>query len=250
MGVTCRALSIMVALALPWGILETIEAQAGYEQDPTLVGVTVSGRVTFAGELPKKPKTLPVHRDSAFCGKAVPNESLLVDGGSRSIVGVVVSLEGVAKGKPFTKDEVLVFENHTCRFRPRVSAVSAGSQLEIINTDPIMHNTHIRKDDRFGSTVLNVAQPAGAKVIRKPLLEVGALDIRCDAHPFMYASIHVFEHPYFVVTDEAGQFQLTQVPPGKYRLKMWHEALGYRESLLVVPAKGPVTVDLELRPEE
>jgi hypothetical protein len=241
---------LIVALSLLSSPLWPTTTRAGYEEDPTLGGVTVNGRITYAGELPKRPKSLPVHRDSAYCGNAVPNETLLIDGASRSIEGVIVSLDEVAKGKPFSKEEVLVFENNDCRFRPRVSGIIAGTQLEIRNTDPIMHNTHIRKENRFGTTVVNVAQPAGAKVIRKSLQESGVLDIRCDAHPFMYASIHIFEHPYFAVTDETGQFQLTHVPPGKYRLKMWQETLGYRESPVVVPSKGPVMVDVEFPPEE
>jgi plastocyanin len=243
-------LSGIVVFSLLWGLFGTIQAQAGYEEDPTISGVTVSGRVTYGGELPKQPKSLPVHRDSVFCGNSMPNEALLVDSSTRAMGSVVVSLEGVEKGKPISKDTVILFQNNACRFRPRISAITEGSQLEIVNSDPIMHNTHIRKENRFGNTVLNVAQPAGAKVIRKQLQEPGPLDIRCDAHPFMHAAMYVFEHPYFAVTDETGQFQLTQVPPGKYRLVMWHEALGYRERPLVVPPKGPVSVDLELHPEE
>jgi hypothetical protein len=82
------------------------------------------------------------------------------------------------------------------------------------------------------------------------LHESGLLDIRCDAHAFMYASIHVFEHPYFAVTNESGRFELTHVPPGTYRLKVWHETLGVRERTVVVPDRDSVTVDVELYTEE
>jgi hypothetical protein len=229
-------------------LLASSNAEPAYEVDQSIGGVTVNGRAVLTGALPK-PKPLPVHRDSAFCGKTMPHEGLQVDGSSREVGGVVVSLEGVAKGKPL-EEQTLLFENRTCRFLPRVNAVAAGSLLVISNADPIMHNTHVRKDSRFGVTVVNVAQPPGSKDIRKHLHESGLLDIRCDAHAFMYASIHVFEHPYFAVTNESGRFELTHVPPGTYRLKVWHETLGVRERTVVVPGKDSVTVDVELHPEE
>lgn len=174
-----------------------------------------------------------------------------MDRASRGIAAAVISLEGVAKGKPLVPETLpLTIENHTCRFSPRVNASVVGSVLEIFNTDPILHNTHLRQGNRLGPTVINVAQPAGTKVIRKPMREVGFLDVRCDAHTFMKASIHVFEHPYFSVTDRAGQFELTQVPPGTYRLRIWHEMLGSREKAITVPPTGPISVDLELSLEE
>ncbi|MGH7410838.1 MAG: hypothetical protein ACREJ6_07255 [Candidatus Methylomirabilis sp.] len=61
------------------GVLGTIQADADYVGDEASTGVTVSGRVIFVGTVPKKAKTLPVHRDSQFCGKTMPNESLLAD---------------------------------------------------------------------------------------------------------------------------------------------------------------------------
>ena len=238
----------LIAGGIVSALLSGGNVEPAYEADQSIGGVTVNGRAVLTGALPK-PKPLPVHRDSAFCGKTMPHEGLQVDDSSREIGGVVISLEGVAKGKP-REEQTVLFENRTCRFLPRVNAVAAGSLLIISNADPIMHNTHIRKDSRFGVTVVNVAQPPGSKEIRKPLHESGILDIRCDAHAFMYASIHVFEHPYFAVTNEDGRFELTHVPPGTYRLKVWHETLGVRERTVVVPGKESITVNVELHPEE
>ena len=93
---------------------------------------------------------------------------------------------------------------------------------------------------------MNVAQPVDAPVIEKDLGETGLLDVRCDAHTFMRASIHVFEHPYFAVTDKTGRFELTGVPPGKFRLWLWHERLGAQERSLTIPQSGGISVDLEM----
>jgi hypothetical protein len=125
-----------------------------------------------------------------------------------------------------------------------------GSVLEILNTDPILHNTHIRVDNRLGQTIINVVQPAGVDVIMKSLQIAGYFDIRCDAHTFMQASMHVFEHPYYALTDKTGRFEMAQVPPGTYRLRMWHEALGARTKTITVPSSGSLTLDLGFGSEE
>jgi hypothetical protein len=132
-----------------------------------------------------------------------------------------------------------MLDNSDCRFSPRIWATVTGSQLEIKNADPVLHNTHILKDR---ATFLNVALPPGGRPIRKPLPNPGRLDVRCDAHKFMQASVHVFAHPYFAVTDDTGRFELTKVPPGTYQLRVWHETLGMQELTLQVPAKGSVTI--------
>jgi hypothetical protein len=212
---------------------------------PVRQGVTVRGQVSFHGPMPRADR-LPVPRDSAFCGKTMVNESLRVDSKTHGVASAVVSFEN-GTGEPIMPQAAQIsLDNHGCRFVPRVRATTAGAWLSIGNADPILHNTRVRKNSRYGETVVNVALPAGVKVIRKPLTEPGFLDVRCAAHPFMQASIHVFEHPYFAVTDETGLFAVTGVPPGTYRVRVWHEVLRVREQTVVVPDDGPVTLNLEL----
>ena len=59
-----------------------------------------------------------------------------------------------------------------------------------------------------------------------------------------------FDHPYFAVTDTTGKYEMPLVPPGSYRIRMWHEALGVRTKTIAVPSSGSLTLDLELNPEE
>jgi Polysaccharide lyase family 4, domain II len=231
-------------------VLAAVDPVRAYEGDPTVAGVTVSGRVLYTGSLPK-PDRVPVHRDSRFCGETVSIDKIQVERASGGIDDVVISLEGIGRGKPLVPDKtVITFENRTCRFMPRTNVAVVGSVLEILNRDPILHNTHMRIDGRSGPTIINVVQPAGVDVIMKTLQIAGFFDIRCDAHTFMQASMHVFDHPYFAMTDSTGRFEMAQVPPGTYRLRMWHEALGARTKTITVPSTGSLTVDLGLSPEE
>jgi Carboxypeptidase regulatory-like domain len=48
----------------------------------------------------------------------------------------------------------------------------------------------------------------------------------CDAHPHMSAWMIVHDSPYYAVTDERGSFRIDGVPPGSYKVTLWHE--GFR----------------------
>src|SRR5213594_4142297 len=139
-----RVRAELQCVVLMVGLLAAIHIAEAYEVDSAIVGATVSGRVTYTGVQPK-PERVPVHRDSKFCGETVSIDKVQVDRTSRGLEGVVISLEGIEKGKPLSPDETLItFENRTCRFVPRTSATVVGSTVEIRNNDPILHNTHIR----------------------------------------------------------------------------------------------------------
>jgi plastocyanin len=235
-----------VALISGWACLAAAPPMA---PEPTPIppnGAVLTGRVLYNGDIPPV-ELVPVDRDRAFCGDTVPNEALVIDQASRGVAGAVISLEGAALTPRESRRQVLVIENRTCRFLPRVSAVEAGTILEIRNADPIMHNTHIRKKSRFGENVLNVVQPARGHV-EKRVTESGLLDVRCDAHPFMRAAIHMFDHPYFAVTGADGRYDLGHVPAGQYRVKLWHEGLRMQERAITIPATGALSVDFHVGP--
>jgi hypothetical protein len=240
----------IVVTVVVLAVFSAFELVCAYEGDPAIAGVTVSGQILYVGSVPES-KRLPVVRDNEFCGETVSVTKIHVERPSGGIDGVVLSLEGLSRGKPLLLDKtVIAVENRTCQFVPRINVAVVGSELKIINSDPILHNTHIRVGARSGRTFINVAQPAGVDAIIRKLGRAGIFDVRCDAHTFMQAFIHVFEHPYFAVTDSTGRFRMTQVPPGTYRLHMWHEALGTRTKTITVPSAGPLTLDLVFGLEE
>ncbi|MDN5940343.1 MAG: carboxypeptidase regulatory-like domain-containing protein [Nitrospira sp.] len=225
------------------------EATAGaYQGDPTIEGVTVQGRVKLSG-LPKNNAPIPVYRDGDYCGETILGEAVTVDPSTKGFDNAVVSLVGVERGKPLIPGEsplILEIESKKCRFSPHVSAVAVGTILEVRNLDPILHNLHVRRDTRFGPTVMNFIQPAGTRSVQKPFSETGFLDVRCDVHAFMSAFVHVFDHPYFARTDTTGSFVMTKVPPGLYKLRIWHEQFGTQERTVTVPSGENVTLEMEI----
>jgi hypothetical protein len=63
----------------------------------------------------------------------------------------------------------------------------------------------------------------------------------------MEAYIVALETPYFAVSDEDGSYEIKDVPPGKYTLKIWHKRLKGSSVTVEVPASGVATADFELK---
>lgn len=207
-------------------------------------GGTISGVVRFRGEVPKLPAP-EVTKFKEVC-KGIPNESLIV-GPGRGIRYVALVLRGISKGKAVEREVVHELDNAHCRFTPHVQAASVGQFLVIKNTDPILHTAHAFFRD--GQPQFNVGLYPG-RISRKPLISPGLVKIICEVHPWMSAYIVVTDHPYHAVTDLYGEYHISDVPPGAYRLELWHETLGVQERPVEVKAGATSKVDFELSPLE
>lgn len=213
-------------------------AQEAYREVTVNNGATISGEALHAGP-PPGPFVIWVKKDTEVFGEKVPDDRLVVSRTGK-IMNVVVTLEGVKEGKPWPNHRAQLV-NKGGRFLPHVQAVKTGVQLEIINRDPVLHNTHGYQDRR---TVFNLAQPNQDQVIRKPLRRPGLIDIMCDSHDWMSAWIVVQDHPYEAVTGEDGTYAINDIPPGTYTLTAWHEKLGRQKFQVTVKAKEQKKVDV------
>jgi len=66
----------------------------------------------------------------------------------------------------------------------------------------------------------------------------GVVQVFCDIHSHMNAYILVFAHRYFAVTDQAGNFTIAGVPPGKYTVAVWHEGEVRETRTVTIPDSG------------
>lgn len=232
-------------------------AAPAYEVAPVPEGGSLTGSVKFGGTSPRL-DTIPVKKNKEVCGQSVPNEALVL-GPDKGVRGSVILIEGVPRGKKAEGEMVL--DNARCLFAPRVSAVMAGAPAKVRNSDPVLHNAHGILD---GKTIFNSALSTKGRVvdITAKLKQPGVVKVLCDAHTHMSGWIVVHDSPYFAVTDEKGIFKIDGIPPGKYRVTVWHEGFApkgvdkdgrpvYQESRLTrevtIPRGGSVAVDFELK---
>jgi hypothetical protein len=58
---------------------------------------------------------------------------------------------------------------------------------------------------------------------RRRFDQAGLVELSSGAARYWHrAYLWVTDHPYFAATDANGGFSLAQVPPGEYRLTVWH----------------------------
>jgi len=214
----------------------------GYEEIVVKDGAKIRGTVKVEGKLPKLPP-LQIAKYKEVC-KDVPNESLIV-GPAQGLRYAVVTFEGVGKGKAVEKETVHELDNIKCRFSPHVQAASVGQFVVIKNSDPILHTAHALFTNE--QPQFNVVLYPG-RVTRKPRVAAGIVKIRCEVHPWMTAYIVVTEHPYHAISDIYGEYELTDIPPGAYQLKVWHESLGTQEKRIEVKPAVTQKVDFTFTP--
>ncbi len=215
--------------------------QEGYRETTVTDGATISGEATYVGS-PPGPFVVWVKKNADVFGEKLPDERIVVSRAGK-IKNALVMLDGIKEGKPWPGHRPQVL-NKGGRFVPHLQAARAGAQLEVINQDPVLHNTHAYLD---GKTLFNLAQPNKDQVIRRPLRRVGLVDMMCDAHDWMNGWIAVLEHPYFAITGEDGTYAIADVPPGTYTLAVWHEKLGRQQHQVTVKAKEQKKVSVTFR---
>lgn len=230
-------ITIAALLALPGAAL-------GYEAGPVTNGGSISGTVKYKGTPPPREK-LEVNKDKEVCAVTPKLSDALVVGPDGGIEYAVVSIVGIKKGKPFAKD-TSVLDQKGCEYIPHVVQLKAGGQLEIKNSDGILHNIHTYSEK---NPPVNRAQPKFKKTIKETFEKPEMIRLTCDVHGWMSGWLAVEDNPYVAVTDEKGAFSLTDVPPGDYELKVWQEKLGQTTQKVTVQPGADSKVNFELAPK-
>ncbi len=123
-------------------------------------------------------------------------------------------------------------------FDPHVLAVPVGSLVDFPNLDPFFHNVFSMFDGKRFDLGLYEAGASHAVTFDRP----GVCYIFCNIHPEMSAIVVVVDSPFYAVSNKAGEFSISNLIPGRYLVKVWHE-----RGKLEVPNGSPreVTVSHE-----
>ncbi len=211
-----------------------------YEGGAVKDGGSISGTVKFKGTAPA-PKKLDVGKDKEVCDKSPKMDmSLVVKDGN--LVNAVVMITDIKKGK---KNEVknVTLDQNGCEYNPHVLAFPAGTTVEILNPDGVLHNVHSYSKV---NSAFNLAQPKFKKKMTVKIEKPEAVEVKCDVHGWMQGWLVATANPYYAVTDGSGNFKLTDVPAGTYTVEVWHETLGKSTQKVTVKAKEEAKVGFEL----
>ena len=222
--------------ALSWNV-----GAYAYEGGAVGNGGTIVGEVKVQGTAPAQ-KAIEVTKDKEVCGQhEIKTEDLIV-GSNGGLANAVVSITNISKGKAMPADSP-VLDQKGCQYVPHVLLFPAGSTVKINNDDGILHNIHTYSTK---NAPINMAQPKFKKTIETKFDQPEAIKVTCDAHGWMSGWFISEDNPYYVKTDAMGSFKLTDVPPGDYELKVWHEKLGEKTMKVTVSPGGETKASFEL----
>lgn len=156
------------------------------------------------------------------------------------IKNVVIFFADMPASKPAPRTASIAQKDE--QFVPHVVAVTAGSAVAFPNDDPFFHN--VFSLSRGASFNLG-RYPSGAsrsKTFPRP----GIVKVFCEIHSHMSAVVRVFDHNYFTIPDDEGEFVIGDVPPGEHTLVAWHERIGERRDKVTIRAGTATTINFTL----
>ena len=149
----------------------------------------------------------------AFCAKAHPGDVAKQDIESdptRASPNVFVYVKSGINGTYPPPATAAVIDQKGCRYTPHVFGVVAGQNIDILNSDPTLHNIHSlpEKNEAF-----NLGMPVqGMKYTKKFDKPEVMVQIKCDVHGWMSAYCGVVAAPV-LRRDGRGRHVHDQEPP-------------------------------------
>jgi len=209
---------------------------------------SITGKVKVTGEVPAAREITPIKADK-MCGalhtKPVMTRTYVV-GADKGLANVAVYIKaGLPAGKTYTPPATKpLIDQVGCVYEPLVTAAMVGQTIDIKNSDAFMHNVNCQAKVNKG---FNFAQATKDQVNPKAFdkAELG-VKLICNVHPWMSGYVHVFDHPFFAVTDKDGNFTISgDLPDGKYTVEANHLKSGTVTGEIEVKG-GAATLNLEL----
>jgi len=189
--------------------------------------------------------------------------TLVLAGGARALPAADGSIAGTVKatGLPTNADAVVyvqeaagpfkppaeatTMDQRKMQFIPHVLPVVAGTTVKFLNSDPTPHNVFSPDGEKYNLGTWPQGQTKDytfSKCTKFPC----AYTQLCRVHPEMEGFVLVLPNPYYAVSDKDGHFEIKGVPPGSYKVGVWHPKLKGQPLPVTVEGGKPATVDFTL----
>lgn len=136
-------------------------------------------------------------------GRPVEDSAVLVDGGGPP---------------PRSPTRTVSVEQIDRDFVPYLTIIPQGAEIEFPNRDPLKHHVYSFSAAKPFEIKLYAGKPASPILFDKS----GDVAIGCNIHDWMEAYILVVETAFFAKTDADGCARVGDLPPGPYRVRLWH----------------------------
>jgi plastocyanin len=162
------------------------------------------------------------------------------DGKPAALADVVVYVVGFAE--PAT-DQVATVAQKGRKFVPDLVAITVNERVAFPNYDPFLHNVF----SQSGTRKFDLGSFKGGETKERQFPEAGVVDVYCNIHPEMAATILVLPNRRHTLVGAAGHFALEGVPPGDWTVFAYTRRATKPTSAKVTVTPGAdTTVDLAI----
>jgi len=134
-------------------------------------------------------------------------------------VALLESVSGKVAVKPMADVEISQSKR---RFSPRVTLITTGTKATFPNFDTVRHHVYSFSPIKTFELKLYAGVPNSPILFDKPGIAV----LGCNIHDSMAAWVVVADTPWSARSGANGKARIESIPPGSYKLRMWHPSLG------------------------
>ena len=163
---------------------------------------------------------------------------------ARTLADIVVYVDAVP-GTVTPPKQHAVINQLNLTFVPHVLPVTVGTTVDFLNSDQVLHN--VFTPDKCANKFNLGTWPKGETRSMKFDKPGCAPVMLCNVHPEMEGFVIVLQNPYAGVTDKSGLYSISNVPEGKYKLKVWNRKFLEVTFDVVVPKAGDAKCDVVLK---
>jgi plastocyanin len=147
----------------------------------------------------------------------------VLDSAGHGVAGIVLiaepqfELAASRRSAPRT----VIMDQRQKQFVPNILVIQTGTGIDFPNSDQIEHQVYSFSPPK----PFQLSLYAGHKYPPIVFDKAGLVVVGCNIHDQMIGYILVTDSPYFGRSDEAGNWQMRDVPAGSYRITAWHPRL-------------------------
>jgi len=233
-----------------WGLIELAKLFGiTYQEINVQNGGTIKGNAKMIGSMPyPRIYHLILFPNIDMCAEVDTDDEMnrVLDDFKVSPAGglkdVAITLEHVEAGKPFNKEPINILSEN-CKFFPDLNFIRQGESFKVDNLDAVMHNSQVYQKER-GKILLNIPIPAeevsdGIVTFKK---KYKIMQMICGMHEFMQTWGYRVQNPYYFKTDDKGNYNIDDIPPGEYIVNAWHYLMKPQKKKIKIAAGE--TIDL------
>jgi hypothetical protein len=218
-------ITVVATVTVLFAYISTLKGMASTAQGST-GSARVIVKVLLSGS-PPAPAKVQTAADP-YCAKVHQAEPLLSQtvevGSDGALIDSLVFVKDGVTGTYAVPQTPVTLDQKGCVYIPHVIGMRAGQPLQILNSDPTLHNIHPLPVINAG---FNIGMPVqGMKQTRVFQKAEPVFHVKCDVHSWMSSYIATFTHPFFGVSNGQGIVELNSLPAGTFQIQAWHEKYG------------------------